>query len=36
VYLDPFEVLENCSHRKICYFIKNDMINFESVNKEVF
>ncbi len=36
MYLDPSEIVENCPHRKISYFIKNDMINFESVNKEVF
>ncbi len=35
MYLDPFEIVENCPHRKIPYFIKKWYeTNFEGVNKE--
>jgi hypothetical protein len=37
VYLEPFEIVENCPHRKIPYFIKEWYeTNFEGVTKEVY
>jgi hypothetical protein len=37
VYLDPFETIENCPHRKIPYFNKKWYeTNFEGVKEEVY